>query len=313
MYIVQYCYDPDNLKDGKNLYDVTDGKHLYPDKLANDFEYHWRCLDEFSMLLDYYNIVISCVNDLKEFKCEKKREFWKANKYLLNYVNAIYCYKEYISGKYANRWNKDILAIFDSYYTGANWYRFICDYRNYIVHEATLLRDGRKTDGTPLMALDDMIERLERFHYSDEKLEQKKKEFLNVLQSIKSEVGKRFTNGKSYLPITYIVNETNQVFEKMYHELLWAIYMRRVKNSLIWMIKHIYKKDGKYTYTFIVNNIEGIVYEPNFVLESFLDDIIMIFGTDHKVAMDMAILLKEEGYTYLYDSRSKIDGFINRK
>ncbi len=304
---VRYTLDPDSIN-GKESTIKTD--KTYEESFIKQYNHCCKSLDLMMFLIDYFHIIESTKNDLCSFNMEEYPCFWKANEYLLNYVNAIYSFKEFINHKLAKK-AKKIEKISNKYYYNGEWYRFICDYRNYVVHEGTLLRDYRKSDKELLLSIDGVIDELSAFTENDEKREQKKEEFIVKLRNLYPVSTVR--RGKHYIEITDCISKINCEVKSLYDEIILKTYDCLVEKSIKWMLSHIHRIGDLYTYTIIDVDIKNdLLFEPNYTLESSLDYYMVNLGAEHEIVCRFIQLLKDKKYTLLYDSHMTIEGFDNR-
>ena len=78
-------------------------------------------------------------------------DYWKVNKALLNYVNAVYSFREMAKNSILQ-----IESITEKYYKRCQWYRFVCDFRNSVIHGAVISTDYDKEDA--YVILDKLID-----------------------------------------------------------------------------------------------------------------------------------------------------------
>ncbi len=120
--------------------EMTETGITYEDTFSEEFDSTLKKLDCFVYYAQLFQIVRSCKEELVSFSIWKKNDFWMANKYLLNYVNAVYSFREYTKdGVYSD--HKTMVDIDKQYYERYKWYTFICNYRNRITHQSALIKD----------------------------------------------------------------------------------------------------------------------------------------------------------------------------
>lgn len=145
MYVLEYCDNPENGT-------IHDGHFSFEDSFSDEYESRIKALDRFTFLADMFRIVKSCSQDFMDLPNGDDIEFWEINKTLLNYLNSVYSYKEYV-----NSYDPPLKEITDGYYYNQKWYRFVCDYRNRVIHQSTILRDRSTQTGDVFIDLDDII------------------------------------------------------------------------------------------------------------------------------------------------------------
>ena len=127
MYSVEYC---DDSAAGK----LFDSSLNYPDSISDEIISRLESLNRFMYLIDMFRVIKSCTDDMQDIPCGEDVEFWTINKYLLSYLNAVYSYREFVCS-----YIPSLKAIHNEFYFGKKWYRFVCDYRNRVIHQSTLI------------------------------------------------------------------------------------------------------------------------------------------------------------------------------
>ena len=192
MFVLEYCDDPNKpvLQAGNIKYE-SDFQQEYIDKLKE--------IDRFTYLIDMYTIMESCAEDLISIKIEDVNDFWKVNKALLNYVNAVYSYKEFV-----NSYDPPLREIKEKYYLHKKWYRFVCDYRNRVIHQSTIIKDYSPGSNEIYIDLDEVIERQNSLQKANSV------KFKMVLEDLKGEA--KIIKGRSYLSMKYVTQ--NKLYPK---------------------------------------------------------------------------------------------------
>ena len=90
MFILEYCDDPEK---GEIIASTTQFDYEF----NRVFDSKLHDLDKFLFLVDMQIIIEACAEDLLVAEIDNLDEFWRINKTLLNFVNAIYGYKEYVN------------------------------------------------------------------------------------------------------------------------------------------------------------------------------------------------------------------------
>lgn len=145
MYVLEYCDDPEKGR-------LFNGERQFDDNFCDEYEEYLIALDRFMYLLDMFQIIKSCAAYLAELPAGEEFPFWQVNKALINYLNAVYSYKEYI-----NSYDPPLKTITDGYYYNRKWYRFVCDYRNRVIHQSTIIKDRSTKSGDVFINLDEII------------------------------------------------------------------------------------------------------------------------------------------------------------
>lgn len=132
MFELEYCSNPE-------IGELHSSGIKFDYQYDVEFDSKLKTLDKFLFLVDMHTIIDSCAKDFLEITIDDFDEFWKINKRLLNFVNAVYGYKEYV-----NSYEPSLKSITEKYYNMKKWYRFLCDFRNYIIHQSIIIKDAFK-------------------------------------------------------------------------------------------------------------------------------------------------------------------------
>lgn len=299
MYRSFYCLNPDNpssLSKSFITYPV-EFSELY-NKILDDF-------DQFIYLLDTYKILKDCFKDFITFKANSDENFWKINKLLFNYVNVVYIFKEF-SNNYSHE--EELREIVNKYYNKNEWFKFICDYRNAVIHQFAIIKDIRENKEFYLN-IDELANILKKSS-NNRKKDKNKIAFANNLTSKYYDYS-IFFNQNHYLNLTEIIKNANHEIYEMYEEIVEKAYEKYIEPDILKLIKYSYRNDDKYFYTFIINqNDEFDFFEPNFNLENF---IWLIFSNKHinkKILKKIIILLKKNKYTCFLHYNFNINNFL---
>ena len=302
MYFTEFCDDPDNII----VLDTAD--KTFDDSIFKEYVEKQRNLDRYMFLVDAYAIIMDCSSDLKAIKPQSDDPFWKVNKYLLNYVNAVYCYHEFV-----NNYDPPLKIITDKYYKeeGGNfWYRFVCDYRNRIVHQSVILKDYNPGNGDVFIDLDELIEGQQKI-------------ILDISKNAKEKDNARRFNRK----ITTLANEPHWVRDErrffsmkevalladgemteMSNEILYHAFNKSIYPIFQWLLSLVHLEGGNPKYTFIVNK-EAInnELEPNLSLEWGFKMIVRRLGKNNSVYREMRELFISRGYRHFFSENCDID------
>ena len=306
MYITEFCDDPDN------IIILETGRNTFDDSIFREYQEKLKALDRYMYLVDAYEITIDCSSDLKGIIPQSQDAFWKVNKCLLNYVNAIYCYHEFV-----NSYNPPLGTIANKYYYDKNgkfWYRFVCDYRNRVVHQSVILRDFDAGNGDIFIDLDELIEEQNKI-ISD--LRKKPKEISNArrfLQKITTlaNTPHRVRDGRRLWSMKVVAKLTDQEITDMSNEILLHAFRKAIQPVFEWLLSLMHSEGGIPKYTFIVNkDVKDSELEPNYTLEWYFRKIVRSMGKNNNVCREMRELLISRRYTNFYDGNCDIDEFIN--
>ena len=155
--------------------------NVFEDSIETDVERRVNFFDRFIYLACMYRIIVDCSKDFEVFRVEKKQEFWRVNKYLLNYVNSIYSFKEYIRNCYGK--DSSTYKIVDRYFEKGEWFTFICNYRNRIIHQSTVIKDYDMKTGEVYICLEELIDAAKQQMNENNKVNDSSKRFIRFVES----------------------------------------------------------------------------------------------------------------------------------
>ncbi len=295
----------------------------YDDGFEEEYETHVRSLDRFIFLVDMFRIVKSCTSDLLNLKGGGDVPFWLINKTLINYLNAVYSYKEYI-----NSYEPPLKKITDGYYYNRKWYRFVCDYRNRVIHQSTIIKDRSTKTGDIYIDLDEMVlaqneiiaELLSDPNSSESSIKNAKR-FLKEIQSLLPEQPVGTYNRKKLQSMKRIAQDADSEITLMNNEILLHAYRNSVLPHLRWLLSVSHKENDRYWYTFIVNEDWGHLpeksdvacFEPNYSVELFYQYLLRALGNESPVCKAIKNILEADGYTYVYEQACSLNEFFERE
>ncbi|MCI9488750.1 MAG: hypothetical protein HFG97_01810 [Dorea sp.] len=300
MYEVEYCNKPENGE-------IKSAHQQLDNCFCDGFHKKLKDLDRFIFLVDMHTIIESCAEDLKNIAIDDFDMFWKVNKRLLNYVNAVYGYKEYV-----NNYDPPLSVITESHYKQRKWYRFICDFRNYIIHQSIIIKDYRPADADIFINIEEIIDILAAYPYPNGWQRQNAENFSKWLEILKADSVP--IKDSHYLSMKYIVKQVNEELSEMKEDVFRYAFDKRIKPALQWLISLMPKENGIYQYTFVVNkeNLPNDVWEPNYALEDFVRRIIKYLGSDNQICKELFAMLQHEGYDYFYDGYCSLNDFVEK-
>lgn len=298
MFEVEYCNDPE-------WGDIHSTGIKYDYAFDVEFDAKRKDLDKFLFLVDMYTIINSCGNDLLSITIGDFDEFWKINKRLLNFVNAIYAYKEYV-----NSYEPSLKSITEKYYNMRKWYRFICDFRNYIIHQSIIIKDYRPSDGDVFINIEEVAGLLSEYDYPKDWQRRNAEEFTEWIKIFKGDSLEIKDN--HFLSMKNVTSSVMKEMSQMKNEVLMFAYKKSIKPSLVWLLEQIPKIDGIFQYAYIVDklNLPESVCEPNYALEDFVRRMIKTLGDDSIICKELLNLLDREGYSLFYKGNCEIKDFI---
>ncbi len=289
MFVLEFCDNPNNPI-------LIPGQVSYSDTFEYEFISQSKALDKFIYLVDMYRIIESCASELVNVSIDETEEFWKINKFLLNYVNSIFSYKEFV-----NSYDPPLKKITEHYYQQKKWYRFVCEYRNRVIHQSTIIKDYCPGSKDIFVDLDDVIEIQEGFQFKNDYQRKNSEKFKGILEELKKE--SKVRKGKNYLSMKYVVICANEEIREMKDEVLLIAFNKGVKPVLEWLISLIPIVDGNFKYAFIVNKESSpdSVYEPNYVLEDFYRKMFKCLGVENLISKEITNLFKQYKYENFFD------------
>ncbi len=282
----------------------------YSDSFFDEFVEKQDILDGFIIFADLYHIVDDCTSDLVGLPGGDDTEFWQANKVFLAYLNSIYFYREF-----AKNTNLPLSEVIDTYYAREEgMFRFICDFRNSVIHQSVVIRDRFVRSGDLLIPRDTMILSVRR---NISKLKKQKKtpsrdqhitsaeSFLNRINTLSYPIIIRYKNN-SYFSLKQLAQNARHELGKLNQEALNRAYASIVKPTLEWFLAKTQRINDHYKYTFIVNKgwhndpakADDSELEPALVIEAFVDMLVRCLGKDNTICQQTYQWLREEGYTF---------------
>lgn len=306
MYITEFCDDPDN------IIVLETGRNMFDDSIFREYQEKMKTIDRYMYLADAYAIIIDCSSDLQGIIPRSQDAFWKINKCLLNYVNSVYCYREFV-----NSYDPPLKAITDKYYheeNGRFWYRFVCDYRNRIIHQSIILRAFDPGNGDVFIDLDELIEEQNKIISDTRKKSSEISNARRFLQKITTlaNTPHRVIDERRFWSMKKVSKSTDQEITDMSNEVLLHAFRNGIRPVLEWLLSLMHSEGGMPKYTFIVNKgVEDSELEPNYSLELFFRWIVRSLGKNNNVCREMRELLISKGYTHFYDGNCDIDEFID--
>lgn len=269
-----------------------------------------------------FNVINSCSQDFLNIGEGGLTEFWEINKYFLNYLNAVYSYKEFI-----NSYSPSIKDISNRYYYKQRWYRFVCDYRNRVIHQSTIIKNRNPSTGDIYIDYmeirsiqEKIIQSLKIKLINETEIEKKdniKKQLTNatrILTNWDNLIGKDpiMIQGKPYKSMKEIIQNANAEIYDLHNDILSFVFENAVKTALKKLLSWSHK-DNEYHYTFIVNKALSVVYEPMYVIEDFYKVMLMSLGKNHCICQKIKNLLSDNHYIYsYYKQKCSLEEFIEK-
>ena len=299
-----------------------DGSITYEDSFGREFQKHLDSLDRFIFLLDMFRILDSCKNDLLSFEGYKGNDIWPdINKVLLNYLNAAFSLREYV-----NHYDPPLRKVTEKYYKKKKWYRFICDYRNSVIHQTVLIRDWMARSNklyidkdALILAQTDHILKKEANQDNQTSVDNAKRH-LEVIKSLECDPDIKMKTGKNLVDMKRIVIDASTEIDEMKKEVLDYAYKKDIAPQLLWLLSVMIKKEDSYKYTFIYNEAyydsqdwekyNARCCEPNFAFEHFAYSIFCALGKDNPISRYIINFMRIHGYEHVYDKHCTPEEFL---
>ncbi len=307
MYITKYCDDPNN--DVMLLY----GDKKYEDSISEEYDSIISRLDRYIYLVDAYTIILDCAHDILKTQQKNSEMFWKVNKYLLNYVNAVFCYKEFI-----RNYKPELTDIADDYWWCKNntfWYRFICEYRDRIVHQSIIVRHYYPPEGELLVNIDELITKTKHDIVSGNvKFQNNANFFVQQLERLARTPHFIDRKKQRYWKLKKIIGFSNKEIKDMSNQIFERAYDDGINTAVEWLLDHVYYEEydgNEDKYTYIVNEeVPNSECEPNYSLEWFFGKLVQNLGKEHPVCEKIRKLFLSKGYTHFCQGNCGIETFM---
>ena len=309
MFITEYCDNPVNVKREQ----LRVGPGEYEDGIFTDYKRRLRILDKLLYLDDTFTIALDAGDSFVGSMPQGTTIFWEINKNLLNYVNAIFCLHEII-----NSYDSVIKSTTDVFWRKQNgrfWYRFVCEYRDCVVHHSIRIKKYFAANGDIIICIDELIEELGWIIRDKQQAKYHNK--VSAFQALVGKLDKKLTvtsfEGERYCSMKEIVVRTAREITDLYTQILPIIFESIVRPEINWLLDLVHFEEGVAKYTFIVNKeIWKSELEPNYSIECYYKQLLLLFGKNHPVCKTMRGLLESRGYTHLYEGDCDIETFTDK-
>lgn len=292
MYSLEYCEEPQY----GTIY--SSGRSL-DDSFRTEADQKLAGLDRFMYLVDMFRIIEDCSNDFLSVEASGNIQFWKINKLLLNYVNAVYSLKEYV-----NSYAPPLKKVTERYYQSEDWYRFICDYRNRIIHQSAIIKDVSPKSGDVYVNLDELIEIQRKVvNESNERHKENAERFKENLIQLRQSAN--VIDGQHFLSMKTIIKNASDEITNMKEEVLKYAFNKGVKPVISWLLSLVEWKNDVEQYVFVVNKETHDCFEPNYAMESFILYMIGALGRGNPICQAIYEKLTEKHYDYFFESNCR--------
>lgn len=288
------------------------GDNQYDENVQKTIDDILSKLNRFVYLIDAYTIVKDSSFNLTSVRAQDNFEFWKVNQCLLNYLNAVFCYHEYI-----NHYKPSLDNIANQYWYiehGKYWFRFVCEYRDRVVHQSIIIKDYDRRNGILYVNLDELV--LAQEHIIETEKRKKYKEraqrFLDLIIKLRNSayVGK---NGQHYYRMSEIVSYADQEIEEMSQKVFIVTYRHEIKITLDQLLNLVHFEDEENKPTYIVDSDNNeCIFEPTAAIEWFYAKILHSLGINNEVCKNVGKLLKLKGFCRFYEDYPEIKELLGR-
>ena len=256
-------------------------------------------IERFAFLSVLYRVVVDTSYDFLNYKVKSHEHFWKCIKYQMNYVNALYGFKEYVKYNYGEKSNE--YKLIDDHYNRIGWYTFAMHYRNIIIHRAGMVRDYLPKTGDVFIDLDKIIDETKKD--IDRKKKQKKKKYneehdRNFIRFVENQFSDCVGNGNYYSAKKALLNANTEIYEiakDVFHYIYQHEYLPVMEYLIGIVVKDPY---GEYVPTYVVNQETGKQFAVHEYLEDMLWNHRFTLGSEFGIVQDMLRKFYESKYLY---------------
>ena len=227
--------------------------------------------------------------------------FWVENKYLLDYVNAVYNLKEFLENyDHVNDYRSRIYSPVNKAYKDINgWFRFICEFRNCLIHHYGLVKDV-DMKGKLWVCYEEFINAEQNQLNHDLSIGKtgigiyERQDFISHLKTIS---GLQASNGNHYDPAYIIVEKADVEIGIIMREVYDVLFTTKVQRALNDLLSFVQRDETGYHNTVYVE--EDFSYEPCVDIESYLLYFTVNAGPDSALTNHYVSHLQKAGYQYL--------------
>lgn len=283
-------------KDSNNEY-LKSTDVILEDTIKQQIDHIVTNLDRFIYLANMYRILEDCFLDFRSFHIEKKQEFWKSNKYLLNYVNAVYSFKEYIGKCYGNADN--VYNIINKYYNNAEWFTFLCNYRNRIIHQSTVIKDYDQ-NGAVYVKLEDLVESTKQQMKENRKGKDNAERFIAFVEGQFSNAS--IMENAHYLPVMQIIELASVEIKKMSNDIFSELFSCEIQDCLESLLSMTSQdqNEGIYLDTYYIQEGTYKSIHINHLIKDYFINVLYLLGNKFDIVMYWINLYKSSGYDIMY-------------
>lgn len=271
----------------------------FPDSYMDEIEEKQDRIDSFLYYLDLYRIMSDCWNQLNDYFINKDADVWKSYELLLNYANSVVCYKNYLWNGIEH--NSLVNKIQEEHFQRHSWYRILLNYRNHLVHRASVPRYYSTKTGDLYIDLEKLFETLNNYRtdFSGKEIDLLRKNSFHA-------DGKNFISARTISAMSFA--EISSMNDDIFN-----IWFTTVMPDLDLIFKYIYRIKGENQYT-VISKIEEEDYLPlNDIFEYPIIHVFNIYGFGTDEFDDLLSYYKKKNYTYFYsdeDFNTVINGML---
>lgn len=262
-----------------------------------------RETDALIYFLVMYRVVKSSVLQHLSFSMKSMGDYWKSVEKLLNCLNAIYSFKEYIDSEYCDRnkrnYDENVENIKEKYYKNYQWYTFACNYRNRIIHQAAFAKDFDPETGDTYIDLDEFREYLNNLLGPNSK---KNKNTQRIINFVDQQMEHSFIkqDGHRCLPTKDVVKRAFNEVQSMFDDICMELFYSKIKNGLQHYVQMMIKTEKGFADTRILDSAGNDLFILNLEFESLIVNICLNTEGDSKINKALYNMLASLNYKPLY-------------
>lgn len=315
MYIKRICLNRDAIATGEVLEEeLKTVESNLTDRFHDEFRQKCDIMDRFSFLNDVFWMMEKNSRELLD--SDNIDAFCEYDRRMLNFLNSAYFYKEFV--KAFGKYNPSLKALLDDYYENKKYYRFLMEYRNTFTHHSVMPKERDLISGEWLIDIDALIRaERENIDYKKKNGKKQKKEenvtspFMTLLEEFKQKSKK--IEQEYYIESSEVIDQGRSDFNSLHEKVINVIYREFIKDLLQWLVDSIYHDaEGCYWYTFIVDLEKRDIFEPNYFLELYINNLKEVFGAKSEVFESCLTLLKDNGYNYMFEENCTLEEYLEK-
>lgn len=250
-----------------------------------------------------YRVVKSSVSQHISFSMKSMDDYWESVEKLLNCLNAIYSFKEYIDSEYCDpnkdNYNENVRKIKEKYYQSFQWYTFACNYRNRIIHQAAFAKDFDPETGDTFIDLDEFHEYLEKLLGP---ISKKNKNTLRIIRFVDQQMEYSLIkqDGHRCLPTKYVVDRAFHEVQSMFDDICMELFSSKINIGLQHYVRMMIKTETGFADTRLMDTDGNTLFLLNLEFESLIVNICLNTEGDSKINKALYNMLTSLNYKPLY-------------